>query len=54
MNGFVRRTQVPFFATQMGKGTVAGGSISTSAPRAALSERDYVHEAVERAGVPER
>src|SRR3954451_16391280 len=26
MNAFVRRTQIPFFTTQMGKGTVAGGS----------------------------
>jgi acetolactate synthase-1/2/3 large subunit len=26
LNAFVRRTQIPFFTTQMGKGTVAGGS----------------------------
>ena len=48
MNAFVRRTQIPFFTTQMGKGTVAGGSqlyIGT----AALSERDYVHEAIDAA-----
>jgi acetolactate synthase-1/2/3 large subunit len=46
--GFVLRTQIPFFTTQMGKGTVAGGSrlyIGT----AALSERDYVHEAIDKA-----
>lgn len=48
LNGFVRRTQIPFFTTQMGKGTVAGGS-NLYMGTAALSERDYVHEAVERA-----
>jgi acetolactate synthase-1/2/3 large subunit len=45
---FVLRTRIPYFTTQMGKGTVPGGSelyIGT----AALSERDYVHEAIERA-----
>src|SRR3954449_4876860 len=48
IGGFVLRTQIPFFTTQMGKGTVAGGSklyIGTTA----LSERDYVHEAIDRA-----
>src|SRR5437868_12511265 len=25
IGGFVRRTQIPFFTTQMGKGTVPGG-----------------------------
>ncbi len=48
LGGFVRRTQIPFFTTQMGKGTVAGGSrlyMGTTA----LSERDYVHEAVDQA-----
>src|SRR5205085_6490010 len=48
INGFVRRTRVPFFTTQMGKGTVAGGS-NLYMGTAALSERDYVHEAVDRA-----
>ena len=45
---FVRRTKIPFFTTQMGKGTVSGGTnqyMGTSA----LSERDYVHEAIDRA-----
>jgi acetolactate synthase-1/2/3 large subunit len=45
---FVIRTGIPYFTTQMGKGTVPGGTelyIGT----AALSERDYVHEAIERA-----
>jgi acetolactate synthase-1/2/3 large subunit len=46
--GFVRRTQIPFFNTQMGKGTIPGGS-SLYMGTAALSERDYVHEAVDRA-----
>jgi len=45
---FVRRTKIPFFNTQMGKGTVQGGS-NLYMGTAALSERDYVHEAVDRA-----
>jgi acetolactate synthase I/II/III large subunit len=45
---FVRRTQIPFFNTQMGKGTVPGGT-NLYMGTAALSERDYVHDAVERA-----
>jgi acetolactate synthase-1/2/3 large subunit len=48
INAFVRRTQIPFFTTQMGKGTAAGGS-QLYMGTAALSERDYVHEAVDRA-----
>ena len=42
------RTQIPFFTTQMGKGTVAGGS-NLYMGTAALSERDYVHEAIDKA-----
>jgi acetolactate synthase I/II/III large subunit len=45
---FIRRTQIPFFNTQMGKGTVAGGH-KLYLGTAALSERDYVHEAIDRA-----
>jgi acetolactate synthase-1/2/3 large subunit len=45
---FVLRTQIPFFTTQMGKGSVSGGS-ELYMGTAALSERDYVHEAIERA-----
>jgi acetolactate synthase-1/2/3 large subunit len=45
---FVRRTRIPFFNTQMGKGTVPGGT-DLYMGTAALSERDYVHEAVDRA-----
>jgi acetolactate synthase-1/2/3 large subunit len=50
INAFVRRTQVPFFTTQMGKGTAAGGS-NLYMGTTALSERDYVHEAVDQADV---
>jgi acetolactate synthase-1/2/3 large subunit len=45
LSDFVRRVGIPFFTTQMGKGAVTGCSdlyIGT----AALSERDYVHEAI--------
>src|SRR6266700_1654853 len=45
---FVLRTRIPYFTTQMGKGTVPGGT-DLYMGTAALSERDYVHEAVERA-----
>jgi acetolactate synthase-1/2/3 large subunit len=48
LSDFVKRLQIPFFNTQMGKGAVSGGSglyIGT----AALSERDYVHRAIDRA-----
>ncbi len=45
---FVVRLQIPFFTTQMGKGTVPGGT-ELYMGTAALSERDYVHEAIERA-----
>jgi acetolactate synthase I/II/III large subunit len=45
---FVRRTGIPFFTTQMGKGTVPGGT-NLYMGTAALSERDYVHEAIDAA-----
>src|SRR5213592_4240563 len=48
IGGFVRRTQIPFFTTQMGKGTVPGGG-NLYMGTTALSERDYVHDAVDRA-----
>jgi acetolactate synthase I/II/III large subunit len=48
LTDFVRRLQIPFFNTQMGKGAVAGGS-GLYMGTAALSERDYVHDAVDRA-----
>lgn len=47
---FVLRTGIPFFTTQMGKGTIPGAS-NLYLGTAALSERDYVHEAIERADV---
>src|SRR3954463_9773009 len=48
LSQFVRRLGIPFFNTQMGKGAVNAGSkiyIGT----AALSERDWVHEAIDQA-----
>ncbi|HTB27434.1 MAG TPA: acetolactate synthase large subunit [Steroidobacteraceae bacterium] len=45
---FVLRTRIPYFTTQMGKGTVPGGT-ELYMGTAALSERDYVHEAIDRA-----
>jgi acetolactate synthase-1/2/3 large subunit len=48
LSDFVHRLRIPFFNTQMGKGSVSGNSelyIGT----AALSERDYVHRAIDRA-----
>ncbi|MCU4181695.1 acetolactate synthase large subunit [Bosea sp. BH3] len=45
LSDFVRRTGLPFFNTQMGKGAVTGGS-NLYMGTAALSEGDYVHEAV--------
>jgi acetolactate synthase-1/2/3 large subunit len=33
IGGFVRRTKIPFFTTQMGKGTVPAAAISIWAPR---------------------
>jgi acetolactate synthase-1/2/3 large subunit len=48
LSDFVRRLQIPFFCTQMGKGAAAGGS-GLYMGTAALSARDYVHDAIERA-----
>ncbi|WP_089177329.1 acetolactate synthase large subunit [Bosea sp. AS-1] len=45
LSAFVRKMGVPFFNTQMGKGAVTGGS-NLYLGTAALSEGDYVHEAV--------
>ena len=50
LSHFVRRVRIPFFNTQMGKGSVAGGS-NLYMGTAALSERDYVHEAIDNADV---
>jgi acetolactate synthase I/II/III large subunit len=48
LSDFVRRLQIPFFNTQMGKGSVTGGS-GLYMGTAALSARDYVHECIDRA-----
>ncbi|MGL4289829.1 MAG: acetolactate synthase large subunit [Phreatobacter sp.] len=48
LSAFVRRARLPFFNTQMGKGAVTGGS-NLYMGTAALSERDYVHEAINQA-----
>jgi acetolactate synthase I/II/III large subunit len=48
LSSFVKRLQIPFFNTQMGKGAVTGGS-GLYMGTAALSERDYVHWAIDRA-----
>jgi acetolactate synthase-1/2/3 large subunit len=45
---FIHRIGIPFFNTQMGKGVVAGGT-NLWMGTAALSERDYVHEAIDKA-----
>ncbi|SAL81335.1 acetolactate synthase [Caballeronia arvi] len=53
LTSFIRRTGIPYFNTQMGKGTIAAiGSDEASElwlGTAALSERDYLHEAIDRA-----
>jgi acetolactate synthase-1/2/3 large subunit len=48
LSAFVRRIGIPFFNTQMGKGAVNAGS-NLYMGTAALSERDYVHEAIDQA-----
>ena len=48
LSAFVRRTRIPFFNTQMGKGAVDGNS-DLYLGTAALSEGDYVHDAIAEA-----
>jgi acetolactate synthase I/II/III large subunit len=48
LSDFVRRLRIPFFTTQMGKGAAAGGT-NLYIGTAALSERDYVHQAIDHA-----
>lgn len=48
LSEFVKRVQIPFVNTQMGKGAVSGGS-GLYLGTAALSERDYVHRAIDQA-----
>jgi acetolactate synthase I/II/III large subunit len=50
LSDFVRRTGLPFFNTQMGKGAITGGS-NLYIGTAALSERDLVHRAIDKADV---
>lgn len=50
LSAFVHRVGIPFFNTQMGKGAVHGAS-ELYMGTAALSERDYVHDAIDRADV---
>ncbi|HEX5659044.1 MAG TPA: acetolactate synthase large subunit [Polyangiales bacterium] len=45
---FFKRTQLPFFNTQMGKGAVDGAT-ELYLGTAALSENDYVHDAIDEA-----
>ncbi|NNV10182.1 acetolactate synthase large subunit, partial [Geobacillus sp. MMMUD3] len=47
---FVPRVGIPYFTTQMGKGTVSG-STGLYMGTAALTDRDYVHDAIEQADV---
>jgi acetolactate synthase-1/2/3 large subunit len=48
LSDFVKRAGIPFFNTQMGKGAVTGSS-DLYVGTAALSERDYVHDAIDQA-----
>ena len=48
LSQFILRTKLPYFTTQMGKGTVSGAT-EFYMGTAALSARDYVHEAIEKA-----
>ncbi len=48
LSAFVRRCKIPFFNTQMGKGAINAGS-NLYMGTAALSERDWVHEAIDQA-----
>jgi acetolactate synthase-1/2/3 large subunit len=48
LSEFLGRVCIPFFNTQMGKGAVTGGS-HLYMGTAALSERDYVHRAIDQA-----
>ncbi|MET0384357.1 MAG: acetolactate synthase large subunit, partial [Polyangiales bacterium] len=48
LSAFVRQVGIPFFNTQMGKGAVDGNS-ELYLGTAALSERDYIHDAIREA-----
>lgn len=50
LSEFVAEMRIPFFTTQMGKGTVSGCT-DLYLGTAALTERDYVHDAIDLADV---
>ena len=50
LSRFVSRVGIPYFTTQMGKGSVSGSS-HLYLGTAALTSRDYVHDAIEKADV---
>ncbi len=50
LSDFVARLGIPYFTTQMGKGAVSG-SDELSMGTAALSSKDYIHDAVDSADV---
>lgn len=50
LSEFVASIRIPFFTTQMGKGTVSGCT-DLYLGTAALTEGDYIHDAVEQADV---
>ncbi|WP_434080725.1 hypothetical protein [Sanguibacter sp. Z1732] len=50
LSEFVARMRIPFFTTQMGKGTVSGCT-DLYLGTAALTEGDYLHEAIDQADV---
>lgn len=50
LSRFVTRVRIPYFTTQMGKGSVSGAS-DLFMGTAALTSRDYVHDAIDRADV---
>ena len=59
LSEFLQRTRIPYFSTQMGKGIAGQPTDGEPAKHpidlwmgtAALSERDYVHEAIDQADV---
>ncbi|WP_298416454.1 acetolactate synthase large subunit [Brevibacterium sp.] len=50
LSNFVSGMRIPYFTTQMGKGSVSGSS-DLYLGTAALTDRDYIHDAIEEADV---
>ena len=50
LSRFVSQVRIPYFTTQMGKGSVSGSS-DLYVGTAALTSRDYVHDVIEKADV---